>query len=129
MASARRHVDGTGTDGLTVDGFARGPLGRTRKMLGEKRPDIQIVGDELHALQKVQDFSPAPYTVLGWEVQDIESVVNELKSRGVAFEKYPFIQDQEFGIWSAPGGAKVAWFKDPDGNVLSVSQANVPACH
>jgi len=40
----------------------------------------------------------------------------------VAFEKYPFIQDQELGIWTAPGGDKVAWLKDPDGNVLSVAQ-------
>lgn len=94
---------------------------------------LQFVSDDPYALviqsganmiriAKVQDFSPAPYTVLGWEVQNIESVVSELKSRGVAFEKYPFVQDQELGIWSAPGGAKVAWFKDPDGNVLSLSQ-------
>jgi hypothetical protein len=49
-------------------------------------------------------------------------VVPWLQERGVAFEKYPFVQDQERGIWTAPGGNKVAWFKDPDGNVLSVSQ-------
>ena len=79
-------------------------------------------GANMIRIAKAQDFTPAPYTVLGWEVQNIESVVSELKSRGVAFEKYPFIQDQELGIWSAPGGAKVAWFKDPDGNLLSVSQ-------
>jgi len=71
---------------------------------------------------KAKDFQPAPYTVPGWEVEDIRGVVAELGKRGVVFEKYPFIQDKELGIWTAPDGAKVAWFKDPDGNVLSVSQ-------
>jgi len=44
-----------------------------------------------------------------------------LTKRGVEFEKYPFVQDRERGIWTAPGGDRIAWFKDPDGNVLSVS--------
>ncbi|HMD96707.1 MAG TPA: VOC family protein [Terriglobia bacterium] len=79
-------------------------------------------GENTIRVAKAQDFTPAKYTVLGWEVQDIEAVVRWLKERGVVFEKYPFVQDQELGIWNAPGGAKVAWFKDPDGNVLSVSQ-------
>jgi catechol 2,3-dioxygenase-like lactoylglutathione lyase family enzyme len=94
---------------------------------------LQFVSDDDYALvvqsgptiiriAKVQDFQPAPYTVLGWEVQDIGKIVSELQARGVAFEDYPFIQDRELGIWSAPSGAKVAWFKDPDGNLLSVSQ-------
>jgi hypothetical protein len=59
---------------------------------------------------------------MGWEVSDIEAVVKWLTERGVAFEKYPFVQDRKLGIWTAPSGDKVAWFKDPDGNVLSVSQ-------
>ncbi len=71
---------------------------------------------------KIPAFSPLRSTVLGWEVANIEDVVAWLKGRGVVFEKYPFIQDQEIGIWTAPDGSKVAWFKDPDGNVLSVSQ-------
>ena len=73
-------------------------------------------------IAKAPDFTPAQYTVMGWEVRDIESVVRWLAGRGVAFEKYPFVQDRELGIWIAPTGDKVAWFKDPDGNVLSVSQ-------
>jgi catechol 2,3-dioxygenase-like lactoylglutathione lyase family enzyme len=71
---------------------------------------------------KLPDFTPAQHTVLGWEVDDIEAIVSWLKSRGVVFEKYPFIQDPELGIWTAYNGDKVAWFKDSDGNVLSVSQ-------
>jgi catechol 2,3-dioxygenase-like lactoylglutathione lyase family enzyme len=69
-----------------------------------------------------KDFTPAAFTILGWEVQNIEVVVAWLKDRGVTCEKYPFIQDPELGIWTAPGGDRVAWFKDPDGNVLSVAQ-------
>jgi catechol 2,3-dioxygenase-like lactoylglutathione lyase family enzyme len=73
-------------------------------------------------ISKVADFTPLRSTVLGWEVSDIERVVDALAQRGVVFERYPFVADKERGIWSAPGGSKVAWFKDPDGNVLSISQ-------
>ena len=73
-------------------------------------------------ITKIPDFIPARATVLGWEVTDIESIVAWLKARGVILEDYPFIQDRNLGIWTAPGGARIAWFKDPDGNVLSVSQ-------
>jgi catechol 2,3-dioxygenase-like lactoylglutathione lyase family enzyme len=66
-------------------------------------------------------FTPALFTILGWEVPDIDAAHKELVASGVTFEKYPFVKDPS-GIWSAPGGAKVAWFKDPDGNVLSISQ-------
>ncbi len=85
---------------------------------------VMRAGGNMIRISKAPDFTPAQSTVLGWEVRDIESVVAWLKKRGVSLEKYPFIQDQDLGIWSAPGGGKVAWFKDPDGNVLSVSQHN-----
>jgi len=65
----------------------------------------------------------APYTVLGWMVPDIGAKVKELEQNGVMFERYSFLQQDELGVWTAPDGiARVAWFKDPDGNVLSVSQ-------
>jgi len=83
---------------------------------------VMRAGEAMIRIAKAQDFTPARYTILGWEVHDIEAVVRWLKERGVVFEKYPWVQDQELGIWTAPGGSKVAWFKDPDGNVLSVSQ-------
>jgi len=83
---------------------------------------VMKIGGYMVRISKVPDFTPARNTVLGWEVEDIEAVVAWLKERGVALEKYPFIQDQELGIWIAPTGNKVAWFKDPDGNVLSVSR-------
>lgn len=73
-------------------------------------------------LAKVPKFEPAGFTVMGWEVSAIEGTVAELKKKGVVFEKFPGLPQDELGIWAAPGGAKVAWFKDPDGNILSLSQ-------
>jgi catechol 2,3-dioxygenase-like lactoylglutathione lyase family enzyme len=64
----------------------------------------------------------APYTVLGWTVSDIAATVGDLTARGVEFERFDGVEQDEIGIWSAPGGALVAWFKDPDGNVLSLTQ-------
>ena len=71
---------------------------------------------------KMKDFTPAQFTVLGWQVQDIENVVRALQSKGVHCEIFGFFKQDELGIWTAPTGDKVAWFKDPDGNILSVSQ-------
>jgi catechol 2,3-dioxygenase-like lactoylglutathione lyase family enzyme len=71
---------------------------------------------------KMKDFTPAQFTILGWQVSDIENVVRELQAKGVHFEVFGFFKQDELGIWTAPTGDKVAWFKDPDGNILSVSQ-------
>jgi hypothetical protein len=87
---------------------------------------VMNAGGTMIRISKAQDFTPAHGTVLGWEVQNIEAIVTWLKNRGVTFEKYPFVQDRELGIWTTPRGDKVAWFKDPDGNVLSVSQHQRP---
>jgi catechol 2,3-dioxygenase-like lactoylglutathione lyase family enzyme len=87
---------------------------------------VMNAGGTMIRIARVQDFTPAQNTVLGWEVQNIEAIVTWLKNRGVTFAKYPFVQDRELGIWTTPTGDKVAWFKDPDGNVLSVSQHRRP---
>ena len=71
--------------------------------------------------QKVKEFEPVAATVLGWEVKGIEEVVSDLRKAGVVFEKFEFMDQDELGIWTSPAG-KVAWFKDPDGNLLSVSE-------
>jgi predicted enzyme related to lactoylglutathione lyase len=71
---------------------------------------------------KVKEFTPAPSTVLGWEVSDISQTVAGLISSGIVFEIFGFIPQDPQGIWDAPGGARVAWFKDPSGNLLSLSQ-------
>ena len=73
-------------------------------------------------VQKVQEHTPPPYTVLGWDVSDIHASVKELSSRGVECERYEWLEQDESGVWTAPSGAKIAWFKDPDGNTLSLTQ-------
>jgi len=83
---------------------------------------VMQAGKSMIRIVKVSTFTPLQSTVLGWQVGDIEVMVDWLTNRGVEFEKYPFVEDKERGIWNAPGGSKVAWFKDPDGNVLSVSE-------
>jgi catechol 2,3-dioxygenase-like lactoylglutathione lyase family enzyme len=69
-----------------------------------------------------KEFTPAQFTILGWQVSGIENMVRALHNKGVHFEVFGFFKQDELGIWTAPTGDKVAWFKDPDGNVLSVSQ-------
>jgi catechol 2,3-dioxygenase-like lactoylglutathione lyase family enzyme len=71
---------------------------------------------------KMKDVTPAQFTVLGWQVKNIEDIVRALQKKGVHFEIFGFFKQDELGIWTAPTGDKVAWFKDPDGNILSVSQ-------
>jgi catechol 2,3-dioxygenase-like lactoylglutathione lyase family enzyme len=75
-----------------------------------------------------EQLTTAGYTSLGWEVADIQAAVVDLTARGVTFERYgDWMQQDERGVWKAPGGAQVAWFKDPDGNTLSVTQMPDPA--
>ena len=68
------------------------------------------------------EFTPNPFTIFGWQTDDIVASVTELAAKGVEFTRYGFIEQDERGIWNAPGGTRVAWFKDPDGNTLSLSQ-------
>jgi catechol 2,3-dioxygenase-like lactoylglutathione lyase family enzyme len=68
-----------------------------------------------------KEVPPFRGTVLGWEVPDVAAAVRDLERAGVQFERYPQLPQDELGVWSAPGGAQVAWFKDPDGNTLSLS--------
>ncbi len=68
-----------------------------------------------------KELAAAHGTVLGWEVPDVAAAVRDLEQGGVTFERYPQLPQDELGIWTAPGGARVAWFKDPDGNILSLS--------
>ena len=70
----------------------------------------------------VPELTPHPFTVLGWNVEDISSVIKSLNMKGVICEKYDFLQQDSLGIWTSPNGSKVAWFKDPDGNVLSLTE-------
>jgi catechol 2,3-dioxygenase-like lactoylglutathione lyase family enzyme len=71
----------------------------------------------------VHELNPHPFTVLGWHVEAIESTVKKLTAAGVEFQRYPGLNDSDpLGIWTAPSGARIAWFHDPDSNVLSLTQ-------
>lgn len=69
-----------------------------------------------------RDFRPQPFTVLGWEVADIKATVKALTGAGIEFVRVQGLPQDELGIWSPSAGIFVAWFKDPDGNMLSVAQ-------
>ena len=73
-------------------------------------------------VQKVHELVLAKHTVLGWEVADIAATTKELTARGVHFVRFEGLTQDESGVWTTPSGAKVAWFKDPDGNTLSLTQ-------
>ena len=70
----------------------------------------------------VPEVKPAKFTVLGWKVPDIQAAVSSLEEEGVEFQRYAGLQQDGLGIWTSPRGARVAWFHDPDGNILSVTQ-------
>ena len=80
-------------------------------------------GNTTLRVQKVESFTPHPFTALGWNVPDITTEILALFAKGVTFERYGFFQQDENGVWTAPDGTGVAWFKDPDGNTLSLAQS------
>jgi predicted enzyme related to lactoylglutathione lyase len=73
-------------------------------------------------IQKVDKVNPHGYTAIGWQVADIEKEVSLLSKRGITFAQYQGMNQDDHGIWTAPSGAKIAWFSDPDGNILSLTQ-------
>jgi len=77
-------------------------------------------------VQKVESLQPHAFTAIGWQVPSIRKAVSALTKRGVGFERYGFLEQDEQGVWQAPSWAKVAWFKDPDGNLLSLTEAAPP---
>jgi catechol 2,3-dioxygenase-like lactoylglutathione lyase family enzyme len=117
-------------DVVTFAGTAR--PAESRKFY-EEALGLRFVGDESFALvfelngimlriQKMQELTPARSTVLGWKVPDIAAAVRALRERGVQFQLYYGMDQDELGIWTSPSGARVAWFKDPDGNTLSLTE-------
>jgi catechol 2,3-dioxygenase-like lactoylglutathione lyase family enzyme len=101
------YVDKLGFDFVSLDQFAL----------------VVAAGAQQIRIGKIgANYTPRQGTILGWEVDDIVATAQWLRGRGIPLEKFPFAQDQELGIWTTPGGDKVAWFKDPDGNLLSIGQ-------
>lgn len=97
-------------------------------ILGLKVKDVDDYGIMFDAggrylrMSIVPKFQPAPYSVLSWDVADIQATIKGLTTRGVVFEQFQGLGQDEAGVWTAPNGTKVAWFKDPDGNMLSLTQ-------
>lgn len=86
--------------------------------------DFLEVGPALIRLTALPDYKAGPHPVFGWNVGDINAAAKELKGRGVTFTIYEGMGQDVDGVWTSPdGAAKVAWFNDPDGNVLSLAQA------
>lgn len=94
---------------------------------------LRLVADEPFALvfdahgttlrvQKLPELAPARHTVLGWLVHDVAAAIRRLSEQGVVFERYPGLPQDDLGIATFPGGSRVAWFKDPDGNTLSLTE-------
>ena len=99
----------------------------------ENKLGLTFVSDEPYAIvfdangitlriQKVHEVAPIPYTALGWHVTGIKAVIAKLVERGVAFEIFEGIPQDDLGVATFPNGAKVAWFRDPDGNLLSLDE-------
>jgi predicted enzyme related to lactoylglutathione lyase len=83
---------------------------------------MEAAGGVRVRLTRIENHEPVQFTILGWEVGDIEKAVSDLEGRGLTFAKFGLPGQDARGIWTAPGGAKVAWLHDPDGNTLSVTQ-------
>jgi len=89
--------------------------------------NVYRVGPATLRVTRVASLAPQGHTVVGWDVPDVYESVEVLRARGVAFLRYGGMEQDENGVWSAPGGARIAWFQDPDGNVLSVGERTLPA--
>ena len=112
--------------GATVDAARAARFyGETLGLTIRSEDDFALVldanGVELR-LQKVGTLAPAGFTTLGWQVRDVVAVVTALEAAGIPVERYPWFEQDARGVWQAPSGARIAWFKDPDGNLLSVAQ-------
>ncbi|MGC1389654.1 MAG: VOC family protein [Bacteroidales bacterium] len=92
------------------------------KYLSEDSYGIEFEANGTHLrISFVEKLTPQPFTILGWNTTDIVSTIRLFNKKGISFERYTFIEQDDLGIWTAPGGTRVAWFKDPDGNLLSIS--------
>jgi catechol 2,3-dioxygenase-like lactoylglutathione lyase family enzyme len=101
--------------------FYEGVLGL--KLVSEDKFALEFdANGTMLRVASVPKYDPHPFTILGWDVPDIDKTVTALSKKGVEFQQYGMPGQDKRGIWTSPSGAKVAWFKDPDGNVLSVTQ-------
>jgi catechol 2,3-dioxygenase-like lactoylglutathione lyase family enzyme len=109
------------TDLASARVFYVGTLGLT---MTEDSPFAVVLqhGGAVIRLTELADLRPQPFTIAGWEVPDISAVIDSLRSSDVTFRRYDGMDQDDRGIWSTPGGDRVAWFLDPDGNTLSLTE-------
>lgn len=122
LGSAKTTIFLATADALAARSFYEGALGLTLQADEPYALVYLLSGTELR-LSKVPQHTPFPFTVLDFQIDSIEDAHAALSERGVTFSMFEGMGQDENGIWESPdGGAKILWFKDPDGNVLSVSQ-------
>jgi catechol 2,3-dioxygenase-like lactoylglutathione lyase family enzyme len=109
------------TDAARARVFYEDQLG-LRFVSGDPFALVMEANGTMIRIASVGNFTPAPFTILGWQVDDIHRTATEMIGKGIQFAHYGFLEQNPEGIWAAPDGAKVAWFLDPDGNTLSISQ-------
>jgi len=109
-AKARQFYEGTlGLEFISADSFAL--------VFNAHGTTLRVAN-----VSQVKGFRPAPFTIVGWQVTNVGDTVGDLVRKGVGFERFPGMDQDAQGVWQSPSGAKVAWFKDPDGNILSITQ-------
>jgi predicted enzyme related to lactoylglutathione lyase len=121
LANEKLVAFGATTDGKRAAAFYGKVLGLSILSDDEFAIAFDANGVELR-IQKVEHHTPQPFTVLGWQVANVAQVLARLAKADVTPERYPWLAQDAAGIWAAPSGARVAWFHDPDGNLLSVAQ-------
>ena len=121
LPSAKLCAFAATTDAARCRDFYVGKLG-LRLMHEDGYGIVLDSGGTMVRIQKGPEMTPVPRTVVGWNVADIEQAVKSLVAAGVTFERFTWFKQDENGITTFPDGARVAWFKDPDGNILSVAQ-------
>ncbi len=108
------------TDLSVATSFYGDTLGLATTSHGPFALSVDLGGTMLR-LTAVERLTPQPFTIAGWSVENLDAAVRQLTERGVAFASFDGVDQDELGIWTAPNGDRVAWFFDPDGNVLSLT--------
>jgi catechol 2,3-dioxygenase-like lactoylglutathione lyase family enzyme len=121
LANTRIIVFAPTLDAARARAFYEGVLGLRLTNADSFALAFDVNGTTLRVTM-VGKLIPAEYTILGWEIADIAASVRELRARGVAFLRIPGLQQDDNNVWTSPDGNMVAWFKDPDGNILSLTQ-------
>jgi len=117
----------------SINAFLPTVIPERSKQFYMEKLGLNLIAEDAYALEfegngaalritVVEQFNPHPFTVLGFKIKEIAAQVKTLSNKGVEFKRYDSLQQDELGIWTAPSKAKVAWFKDPDGNLLSLTE-------